>query len=511
VLRSENLIPLTSGAYQARSTIANYLICENLFPEVNPEETDPDVPITHYPREGERPLSSPPVQGPGRGVFTLSNGSLFAAVGSSLYFIDRNWQWHLLGAISNLLSPVSMSDNGQFGVLVDGTRNGYTVALNNNAFAALVDPTGTFVGATRVDFADTFLGFNNPGTNGWCVSLSNQVAFNALAQANKDSTPDPIVTLAFNIRQAWLFGRKSTEIWYLAGSTPFPYQEWPNILVPYGCVAPYSLAQADVDLFWLSQNDQGQTIALKSNGLAAIAISTRALEYEWSNYPTVADCIAGTFQQAGHTFVVFHFPTADRSWAYDLATKQWHRRTWCDNNGVLHREKVAFYASVGPQGNYPATIVGQDWATGQIYALDPKAYTDNGQPIVFKRSFPHVLKDMHEITVSSFAADFETGGIQGFGEAGVAGSPWSSAFSSAFGPLVQGVDGPTLCMRVSKDGGNKFSNWRQKTFVTSGKYRSMMRYRGLGMGRDWVFELMWAFPGPSALQGAYVEPIEHSA
>lgn len=615
MLRSQNLIPLTSGAYQSRSKLANYMICENLFPEINPEEAEPDAPTTHYPREGKRPLSAPPTAAPGRGVFTLSNGALFAVVGATLYHIDQDWKWRAVGSISGqggmilsvglitvgaggapktyknvsltttgagksataditvgaagsvssvlilnpglgfaagdalsaasgdiggvvgfsttakgvsaagsllgqqVTTPVSMSDNGNTGVLVDGTPNGWAINLvasasfAKDAFGPVIDPTGLFVGSRRVDFSDTFLAFAAPGTNEWYVSLSDQVVFNELVQANKDSTPDPIQTLAFNIRQMWLLGSRNSEVWYLAGSTPFPYQEWPNIFVPFGIAAPYSLVRADVDLFWISSNAQGRGIAVMTKGYGVEAISTRALEYEWSTYPTVADVVGGTFQQGGHTFVVFHFPTADVSWGYDLATKQWHKRTYIDQNGVVHREKTAFYASVGQSGGYRETIIGQDWQTGALYALDPKFYTDDGMPIVFRRSFPHQVQDLKEVTHVSFVADFETGEVDATTDVS-AGSPWSSAFSSAFGLIGTGVGlnaGPVLCMRISRDGGYSFGNYRQKGLVSAGNYRSMMRYRGLGMARDAVYELMWSFPGPSALQGAYLEPIVHGA
>jgi hypothetical protein len=494
--RSPNLIPLNSGAYSARSKIGNFQISENIFPEINPEETDPDVAVSHYPRAGERPLSAPPVPGTGRGLFTLSNGALFGVVGAALYYIDPNWVWNLLGPITNLQTPVSMSDNGITGVLVDGSPNGYTITLASNGivFAPLVDPTGLFIGSTRVDYADTFLIFNAPGTNMWYVSLNDQVVFNALAQANKDSSPDPIQTFACSIRQVWLLGTKNSEVWYNAGNSPFPYQEWPNVFIQYGCAAVYSLVRADVDLFWISQNDQGAAIAVKTNGYGVVAISNRGLEYEWSTYQTVSDCIGGTFQQGGHTFILFHFPGADKTWVYDLATKQWFRWTWTDHNGIAHRARSSFYAAVDPSGGYPKTIVAQDHATGQIYALDEQFYTDNGKPIVFRRSFPHVLKSLNELTPAAFVADFETGGITGVGDQATAlGGP------------------PTVFMRCSKNGGASFGNYRPKQFASSGKYRSMMRWRGLGMGRDLVFELMWSYAGSSALQGAYVDVVEHSA
>jgi len=400
-------------------------------------------------------------------------------------------------------------------MVVDGTAVGYQVTLSPLSFSQIADVTGTFNGSNVVSFSDTYMAFSTPGTNSWGVANPNSITFNAFQVANKDSKPDPIVTLKFNLRVAWLLGAQTSEVWFLAGSTPFPYQEWPNIFVPYGCAATYSLTRADDSLFWLSRNDQGQTIAVKTKGYAVEAISTRALEYEWSNYPTVADVIAGTFQQAGHIFVIFHFPSADKTWAYDLSTKQWHARVYRDNNGKRHREKVSFYASVGPQGGFPPTIVGQDWSTGQIYKLDPKVYDDNGQPIVQRRSFPHQVKDLQEITISQFIADFSAGTAIGLPSGVPAGSDFNGDFNDDFGP-AQGSDfvpnRPALCMRFSKNGGKTFSNWRQKGLINSGEYRSMMRYRNLGMGRDWIFELMWVYPGPTALNGAYIpNPIVHGA
>ena len=500
MLKSQSLIPLTGGAYKSRNAIGDYEIAENVFMEITPQENDPPAPTTHFQREGLAPLGAPPSSAAGRGVFTLSNGLLIAVAGPAVYQITTIFGFSLLGNIANNTTPVFIADNGTNAVLVDGSTSGYTFPINSpSSLSVLSDPTNTFVGSTNVDFSDTYLGFNAPGTNGWYVTNPDSLVFNQLQQANKDSKPDPILNFKFNLRQAWLIGSQSTEVWFLAGSTPFPYQSWPNILIPYGIAAVYSLIQADVNLYWISRNKQGQAIAVQTHGNSVEAISTRALEYEWSTYSTVADCIGGTYQIAGHTFIIFHFPTANKSWGYDLSTKQWHRRTYIDTNGTPNRELVSFYASVGSDGGYPKTIVAQDWSTGQIYAVDPQTYTDNGQSIVCRRSFPHQMMDMREITHLAFVADFATGGAQGLSENNVA--------------LANGLSltSPALCMRYSKDGGNTWSNYRQKALVSSGNYRSMMRYRGLGMARDWVFELMWVYPGPCALNGAYAEPMVHGA
>jgi hypothetical protein len=46
-----------------------------------------------HPREGKRLLSRPPIFGPGRGIFTLSNGALYAVVGQTVYFINPDFKW----------------------------------------------------------------------------------------------------------------------------------------------------------------------------------------------------------------------------------------------------------------------------------------------------------------------------------------------------------------------------------------------------------------------------------
>lgn len=509
--QQDGFIPLTSGAYSQRALIADAQKCINLIPELNPEETTPAAPVTHYPRPGLTALGNgPPAPAPCRGIFTASNGNLYIAVGANFYYISPNWMFVLLGQIGNGITPVSMADNGTTAIIVDGTPNGYSFNITTNAWGGLYyDPTGTFVGSVRADYVDTFLTFDKPNSNEWYCSLGLQLAFNALSTGAAVSYPDNIITHAVNLRQVWLFKQFTSEIWYLSGAVPFPFEEWPNVFVQYGIAGPYSLVKADSNLFWISRNQQGQVMAVMNQGYGVNVISTRALEFRWSNYPRVDDCVAYTYQLAGHIIIVFHFPSADEAWGYDLSTKQWHQRVWIDNNGVMHRERVAFAAMVSATNGYPNMIVGADWATGQLYAIDQNAFTDNGMPLICIRSFPHVTGELKYMTVPSFVADLSTGTEINTGEINQRLSPWSKGFSDGFGPLIEnGV--PQIACRLSKDGGGTWTNYRRKGFISAGRYRSMMRWRGWGMGRDLVFELSWP-AYKMALQGAYIEPIKHAA
>ena len=501
-------IPLNSGAYQSRTLDANAQRCVNLFPEQNPAETSPTSPFTHYPRPGLIPLSSPATPGRGRGLYRASNGDLYGVSGNTVYYIDPNWNQNPIGTIQNQFTPVSFADNGQSNgnaiVLVDNSPLGYQINMSSRQMTQIVDTTGLFTGATTVVFFDTFFCFNQIGTNNWYVSLSEQVAFNALDIASKGTYGDPIQGLIFCQRNVWLVGTMTAEPWFDAADPIFPFEEVFGQFVPHGTVAPYSICATDVNAFWLSQDKDGRAIFLMIEGYGAKKVSTFALEDEWITYPRTSDAICYTYQQGGHTFVVINFPSANKSWGYDLATKQWHQRAWIDNNGKLNRERVSFHAFAYN------TNVGMDWETGQIYAIDQNTFTDGGQPIVCVRSFPHIVDELKRTTMTEFTVDMQPGTLSGSTEGTTFQSPFSDGFSNGFGPLTT-VNAPHIALRVSRDGGGTFGNYRIKEMISAGHYRSMLRWRGFGQGRDFIFEVSWSSPLPTGLNQAFCEVIPHNA
>src|ERR1700732_3964409 len=506
-------LQLNAGAYQSRALIAGAQRCINLFPEANPAEIDPESPFTHYPRPGLIPLSKPPVQGRGRGLYRASNGDLYGVSGNAVYYIDPNWVQNPIGQIQNQFTPVSFADNGQSNgnqiVLVDNSPLGYQINMASRQMTQIVDTTGLFTGPTLASFFDTVFVFNEIGTNNWYASLSEQGAFHALAQASKGASGDPIQGIIASQRNLWLAGAMTAEPWFNAGDPIFPFEEVFGQFVPHGTIAPYSICATDVNAFWLSQDKDGRAIFLMIEGYGAKKVSTFALEDEWLTYPRLNDAICYNYQQGGHTFVVIHFPSADKSWAYDLATKQWAQFGWIDQNGKLHRERVTFHAFVGPP-NYPPTNVGMDWATGQIYAMDQKTFTDAGQPIAYVRSFPHVVDELKQVTIPELVIDMQTGTMPNTGEAPQFLNPFSSGFSNGFGPLTE-VSVPQIGVRISKDGGATWRNYRFKSMVSAGRDRGMLGWRTPGVGRDIVVEVAWSAPFSTGLNQAFFEPLPHAA
>jgi hypothetical protein len=94
----------------------------------------------------------------------------------------------------------------------------------------------------------------------------------------------------------------------------------PGVFIEHGCVAKHSVAKHDLTVFWLSKDKDGQGVVIAGKNYAAGRISTHAIEQEFSTYSRLDDAIGYTYQQGGHPFYVLSFPTANRTWVFDMAT-----------------------------------------------------------------------------------------------------------------------------------------------------------------------------------------------
>jgi hypothetical protein len=498
--------PLIGGAYAPRSPIANSQRCINLYPENN--RKDSPVAVTHYQRPGNRPLAQGPAA-PVRCLYRASNGNGYCVIGPNVYSISPTWVLTQIGAVpfppaggSAPSYPCSMTDNGIAGgqtiLLVDGSPLGYSINMKTNAFSQVVDATGTFQGARRVDVIDGFIlwGFID-GSNNFGSTTLNSLTFNALYIAGKNDYPDPLAGLVVSRHEILLLGQVKGEIWYDAGNPLFPFAELPGAFIEHGVVAPYSICREDINVYWLGQDLEGQGVVFRQRGYETKRVSNHAIEYairQMAATGTIADCITYCHQLDGHVFVVFNFPTGDQTWVFDSSmvdpTLAWHQRGWTDVNGALHRDRGNCGAFINSQN-----VIG-DWQNGTIYALDPSYYQDNinGQiaPIHFIRTFPQIyegadergqpqLADGKVVQINGFVADIEGGYGDGTGAAG------------------------QISLRASFDRGISFQDLPLQTTGTPGEYITSPKWGPIGSGRWPVLELHYSFAAPAALNGGWVD------
>lgn len=478
-------LPLSQGAYQARSPIANAQVCINLYPEPNPK--DAPFPVTHYPSPGLSVLSDYTGQLGGwvRGLYMASNGRCFAVIGQTVI----TWlgagsgpdTYVVLGATAvNTGGPVSMVDNGTTLVIVDGTTWGGMMALDQalvpGALQQIEDPA--FYGSNRVDFIDTFMVFNQPGTGNFYSTTSNVVTpFDPLYFAAKEGWNDLLQCCACLHDNIWLFGNVTTEIWFNAGGATFPFARMPNSILQQGTVTATSVVVADNAVYWLSQDRWGRNMYMRGEGYAARRVSTFAVENEWNGYPAVNDCISMAFQLGGHETIGVFFPTANRWWAYDAATQMWHVRTYSDlSTGWLPFCMAGWGATAFVSPIQQQTIAGHRGAP-IILQVSRDAYTDNNLPIQRQRSWAHVQDDGQRVAHTRFSLSF----------AGAAMTP------------------DTVSLDWSDDAGQTYGTPVAQTInnQTNGQYQ----WRRLGYARDRVYRATWSGQGDCALNGAYVDVV----
>lgn len=465
-------VPLLGGAYQARSFIAAAQRCINLYPEKNPEGES--FPTTHYPTPGATVLLSAPDR-VWRCLYTASNNQLFGVCGDSVYQIMGDLTLNKIGSVTLLETPCCMVDNGVQILLVDGTENGYTIKLSSLVYATVSNDA--FYGATRLAVVDGYLLLNRPGTRQWYITLFSDVDFDALDFASKIGAPDLLVAIGVTRRNVFLFGEQTTEVWTNTGGAAFTFSRIPGAFIQFGCKAPYSLCEADGSLYWVSQSPQGECMVLRTENYDRARISTHAIEGELQKYARVDDAIGYVHQMDGHYWYVLTFPTASKTWVFDLATEQWHERAYLQENGTLTRHRSNCFAFWN--GRH---VVG-DYEDGRLYELSLDVYNDAGNEIRRIRSFPHMVDDGNRVTYRSFQADME------------AGEP--SEQEPGFSPEIR--------LRYSDTKGGSWSQHISTTIGFRGDYKAIARWFRLGQARDRIFEVSWSADVKTALNGAFVE------
>ena len=276
-------------------------------------------------------------------------------------------------------------------------------------------------------------------------------------------------------KEMWSFGRRTTEVWTNVGAFPFPFQPIPGVFLQHGIAALRSLAKWGLNIFWLSQDNNGQALIMQGSAYKADIVSTPAIADAISKYSRIDDAIGFCYQQGAHIFYFLTFPTGNATWCYDLSTQLWHERGYLDENGNLNRHRANCVAFA-----YNKTIVG-DWQNGKLYNFDLNNYTDDGDAIMRLRSFPHLVNDGDRVSYTNFMADIEVG------------------------TELDPASDPQLTLRWSNDRGVSYGNGLQQSLGRTGEYRTVPSWSRLGFARDRVFELSWTAAAATALNGAWIQ------
>lgn len=364
-----------------------------------------------------------------------------------------------------------------------GSQANDTITLSIPVFGQILDPG--FLGAQKIAFIEGWLILNQPNTRVFYTTgpTPYQILFPGSFFSLKDSSSDNLITLEEQNRELWLFGERTSEVWYNAGGANFAFARIPGVGPQIGCAAVYSLTRCGTQLVWLGRNEQGQNMIVATQQYSWERLSTHAIEHAITSYPVVNDAIAYCYEDEGHLFYVITFPTADVTWVYDFASKRWHKRlSWDPVAGVYHRHRSNCYMDFGD-----VRIVG-DYQTGYLLQMSRQYYAENNgsttTPLRALRRTPHIWAQESRQQIFPVALQVE--------------------FTPGVGLVTgQGSD-PQALMRFSDDGGFTWSNQRTASIGLIGQTKKRVKWRALGMPtvRDRVWEVVVSDPVPRDIIGS---------
>lgn len=464
-------------AYSVQSIFQDAQELINFYPQKDQNKADGERgQWALYPTEGLTLLQTMPNNQTIRGMYTPNATILFIVAGNILYSVTSPTATPVfVGTLATSSGVVYMSDNVTSLYIVDGA-NRYSCTITGAGFATLPTTDGAFSGATRCDYVDDFIVYNNPNTQQWGCTSAASTASPALSFSSKDSASDKIVSLIVDRRQVLLIGERTTEQWINVGAFPFPFNRIPGVSMQHGCAAANSVTLFGESTAWLAQDAAGAPSVIAMNGYQPQRISTHAVENDIAG-GVISDAIGFRYRLNGHDFYFLTFPTQDKTWVFDLTASEWHKRAWVDSSNVLHRHRANCFVYF--QGK---NIVG-DWQNGNIYFLDPANATDNGNPILRMRRSPHVTIGLDRVYHKSIQ-------IQ-----------WQAGVGLATG---QGSN-PQCLLRWSDDGGGTYSQYYLLTIGKTGVYKNRAIKKQLGMARDRVYEVTITDPVYASIISAEID------
>jgi hypothetical protein len=431
---------------------------------------------TAYATPGTELYYEIPNGGEVRGQLPLNN-QLYVVAGSLLYQVNVRGNFGQIGILSTSRGPVDMISNGHQVMIVDGTF-GYVYDLTSGTFGKITSPNFSNPAPSRVTYLSDRAVYAAPNTNQFYVSaIGDFTTWDALDFASAESDPDELILAFSNESELYLMGKYNTEIWEAQPDDNFPFVKRTGILVQYGVAAPFSVVRVDNTLIWLSQNEAGQGMLLTLNGYNPEVITDEFATQRLAKLAHIRDAEAFVFQIDGHVFYAITFPTEQKSFLFDVATRQlitW--QSW-NQNGVDHEGNPTYTLGRHLSRTFSffdnKLIVG-DYRGGRLLKLSSVAYTDYecgpDDSIVRSITFPILTHNKNRIGVRDLRLDVENG--------------------NSHVPAVT-TDGnqPLVTVEVSKNGGRTFGYKRIVSIGNLGQYRHMSRLRCFGTAIDWAFKI----------------------
>lgn len=422
------LLNMIGGAYEAQSRVVSAQQAVNVYLEL-----------------GDGVASMHGVHGTdlhvdlGRPVRGLHEawGRLYAVAGDSVYLILSSGAASLLGIVTDDGRPVSMSHN-IFELAIVSAGQMWVVQKTTGVLTRVTDTDLPTV--DKVDFLDGYGMVLERGSGRFRFTTINDFeAISGIDFATAEGAPDDLVSLIVDHRELWLFGSKTTEVWFNSGNATNPFQR--QNFLERGCKGLHSPAKLDNTVFWLGENG----VVYRADGFTPLRVSNYGIEYQISK--TTTDPVGFAYTWQGHDFYQLNFP-GELTVVYDASipdpNKAWHTRE------TLGRKDSVYHFEAAAHGNEYGGGV-----DGKVYKFNQDSYSHAGADLPRIRTIGPIRTNNYA-SMSALTLMFETG------------------------ENSDPVNPSKVFLEISDDGGRTYGNRIEVSVGEQGQYTTEVKFLGLG-------------------------------
>ena len=336
---------------------------------------------------------------------------LYIIAGDSLYV------WVGAGAASKVSDGTMDTSTGAVWMSANA-NNQIAIVDRSTAKIFLWNVTNTTTGAgtwaeytsvssitpSSITYQDTFFVMGDADSRAiYCSGIDNGTSWATTDVSTKMGSPDNVQAVMSEGLNLWVFGKKSTEIWYYTGAASgLPFTRVGGGLLNVGCWAPNSVALVADAMFWL--NERGEVC--KSEGHAYQVVSPPQLNDEIQGYAqrsgeaVVEDAIGFGVIWEGHPWYILQLPSVGKTFCYDMAAAAAGQQGWFRLTTGAVTGDLSASCSAHLNGTW---YLGDSNATGYIWEFNDDYYSDDGEPRYYRKYSSYKARDGHRLIFDEFS------------------------------------------------------------------------------------------------------------
>lgn len=443
-------VSYATSAFDRERGSLPFLPVINMFVEASPTETQPVLQSRPGLQNSAITMGSGPIKALYRVDGVLSN-ALFGISGTSLYSSGT-----LIGAVDGS-GPFSIAGFEDRIFISGGARLwGY----NGTALAAIAFPDSANTLKVVTGASRAIVIRKDTGKFYWSDVLSNTV--NALSFATAENSPDKLKDMLYLGDRLILFGTETVEFWPATTDSDSPFQPLVGLVFQAGIRDTGCATKIGNTFAWVTDSNQvcltNPETVISNPGLDAKIAASTAVSL-WA------------FEIDGSEFLALRLDT--ETWVWHQASRSWTIfESFGETNWLPQCYEAGYFGSSENGRLYTWTSDHADFGSLLERRMRLWAPITSGSVFVFNLT----------LRVDTGRTPYLTGDY----------------------------DTPSIELRLSRDGGVSFNEWKIKSLGARGRHRTKVRFLSLGSyGYPGVMgEIRVTDPVPFRMSGAVVnEPL----